>query len=371
MSSTTKENARAPWRWPGIGPGTALALLAVVAVIGFSEAASVRLEQLAAGSTTPWSRPFAWELSSAFAAWLGLPVIFTAAVNAPGPRVGWLRFLGLHATGFVLFSLVHIGGMLGSRHLLYALLGWGAYDYGQLGLRVPMEMAQDLVTYGASATIWIFVDAWRDRQARALHAARLESELRNAQLCSLTGQLQPHFLFNALNTVSAVMYEDLPRTDRLLSDLGELLRASLDGGGTTWTLGEERAHVQRFVAVLTARFGERLSITWDFAPGLESISVPRFALQALVENAVKHNQERRERLEVRLRGRRDGEGVRLEVEDNGRGFARAAPSSGPGLGLAQLERVLALLYGEHARLERGAGPEGGALVALCLPGGGS
>lgn len=358
-----------PWRWPRMSGRTAWVLFALFTAIGLSQGVSVRFALLADGSAMPWSRPFAWELTSAFVIWLLLPLIQVAAINAPGPKVGWIRFLALHAVGFVLFSAVHIALMIGLRHLLYSLLGWGAYEYGPLALRVPMEMTQDLITYAIAATLWVFVDAWRDRQAKALHAAKLESELRAAQLQSLTGQLQPHFLFNALNTVSAVMYEDLARTDRLLSDLGQLLRASLGGAGPTWTLAEERAHVQRFADVLMARFGDRLSICSDFAPGLDATPVPRFALQALVENAVKHNQDRREPLEIRLRSRRDGEAVLLEVEDTGRGFVDGAPSSGPGVGLTHLERVLALLHGDGARLERGAGPEGGARVSIWLPGG--
>ncbi len=163
------------------------------------------------------------------------------------------------------------------------------------------------------------------------------------------------------------MYEDLARTDRLLSDLGGLLRASLERREATWTLAEERAQAARFVALLTARFGERVAVHWDVAPGLERAPVPCFALQALVENAVKHNQDRTEPLEVRIRARDAGAGWRLEVEDTGRGFGDRSPASGPGVGLAHLERVLALLHDGRARLERGQGPEGGARVSLWLP----
>jgi LytS/YehU family sensor histidine kinase len=95
--------------------------------------------------------------------------------------------------------------------------------------------------------------------------------------------------------------------------------------------------------------------------------VPCFALQALVENAVKHNQDRREPLEVRIRAREDGASVLLEVEDTGRGFGEPSPAKGPGVGLTHLERILALLHGGRARLERGQGPEGGARVSLWLP----
>ncbi|WP_239470616.1 sensor histidine kinase [Archangium violaceum] len=344
-----------------------LALFGLLLAMGLWQGSAVRLNLLGDGSRQPWSRPFLWELTGSLSAWLCLPIIRVAVLNAPGPRVGWARFLGLHGVAFLLYTALHITVMVGSRHLLYPWLGWGAYEYGPLVFRVPMEVQKDLIGYAVVATVWSFLDTMRERQARALHAARLEGELRTAQLQSLTGQLNPHFLFNALNTVSAVMYEDLSRTDRLLSDLGQLLRASLEHAGPTWTLAEERTHTQRFVDILTARFGERLRVRWEVAPGLEPVQVPRFALQTLVENAVKHNQDRREPLEVRIRARGEGGGWALEVEDTGRGLGEPSPAGGTGVGLEHLTRVLALLHGERARLERGSGPEGGARVTLLLP----
>ncbi|WP_426753631.1 sensor histidine kinase [Myxococcus sp. Y35] len=367
MPPAPPQAAPAPWQWPRLRARPALALFAVTLAIGLWLGLSVSLTILAEGGSVPGAKPFVWEVTGALGIWAVLPILFTAVRNAPGPQVGWGRFLGIHAAAFVLFTSVHIALMAGARHLLYALLGWGTYDYGALVFRIPMEAQKDLVSYVGAATLVRLLHAWRERQARALRAASLEGELRAAQLQALTGQLHPHFLFNALNTISAVMYEDLARTDRLLSDLGGLLRASLERREATWTLAEERAQAARFVALLSARFGERVAVRWDVAPGLERARVPCFALQALVENAVKHNQDRTEPLEVRIRAREDGTGWRLEVEDTGRGFGSLSPASGPGVGLAHLERILALLHDGQARLERGQGPEGGARVSLWLP----
>lgn len=355
------------WRWPRLRARPAIALLGLFLAIGLWQGSAVRFALLAEGSTLPAAHPFLWELTGALAVWIALPIVQAAVLNAPSPRVGWPRFLALHSAAFVLFTTVHIVAMVGPRMLLYPLLGWGSYHYGPLAFRIPMEVQKDLITYVGAASLWSFFLAWKERQARALRAVRLEAELKEARLQSLTGQLNPHFLFNALNTVSAVMYEDLGRTDRLLSDLGQLLRASLDSTGPTWTLAEERTHTQRYVGLLTARFGERLRVHWDVEPRLEALQVPRFSLQTLVENAVKHNQDRPGPLEVRLRARGTGADWRLEVEDSGRGLESASPASGPGVGLEQLARVLALLHGERARLERGCGPEGGARITLHLP----
>ncbi|CAM4477389.1 MULTISPECIES: sensor histidine kinase [Myxococcus] len=355
------------WKWPRIRAKPALALFGFCLLIGLWMGLTLWLTILGDGGTLPGSRPFLWEITGALGIWAVLPILYTAVVNAPSPRVGWGRFLGIHAVAFVLFTGLHTALMVGTRQLLYALLGWGTYDYGALAFRIPMEAQKDLISYTVTATLWSFLQTWKERQARALREAALEAELRAAQLQSLTGQLHPHFLFNALNTVSAVMYEDLARTDRLLSDLGGLLRASMERREATWTLAEERTQAARFVALLAARFGERVTVCWDVAPGLDGAQVPCFALQALVENAVKHNQDRTEPLEVRIQAREDGNGWRLEVEDTGRGFGVASPASGPGVGLSHLERILTLLHGGRARLERSHGPEGGARVSLWLP----
>ncbi|AKQ64892.1 Autolysin sensor kinase [Myxococcus hansupus] len=357
----------ASWQWPRIHARPALALLGFCVALGLLLGLTVCLNILAEGGTVPGLRPFVWELTGALGAWLVLPILFTAVINAPGPRVGWGRFLGIHAVAFLLFTSAHIVLMAVTRQGLYALFDWGPYDYGAMAFRIPMEAMKDLLSYSLGATFVSLFTAWKERQDRALREASLEGELRAAQLQALTGQLHPHFLFNALNTVSAVMYEDLARTDRLLSDLGGLLRASLERREATWTLAEERTQAARFVALLAARFGERVCVRWEVAPGLEQVQVPCFALQALVDNAVKHNQDRTEPLEVRIRAREDGPDWRLEVEDTGRGFGSRSPASGTGVGLAHLERILALLHDGRARLERGQGPEGGARVALLLP----
>ena len=370
MSPLPSEDPLAPvttWQWPRIRARPALALFGLFLGVGLWNGLTVYLTILGNGGTIPVLEPFLWEVTGALGVWVVLPILQTAVLNAPGPRVGWARFLGLHVAGFGLFTTLHILMMVPPRYLLYSLLDLGPYDYGDLVFRIPMEAQKDLIAYSVGATLWSLLNAWKERQARAFREATLESELREARLQALTGQLHPHFLFNALNTISSVMYEDLARTDRLLSDLGGLLRASLEQREATWTLAEERAHTERFVALLTARFGERVTVRWDVAPGMDAARVPRFALQSLVENAVKHNQDRREALEVRIRAREEPPGWRLEVEDTGRGFSEASPASGPGVGLAHLERILALLHGGRASLERGRGAEGGARVSLWLP----
>ncbi|MFN8012547.1 MAG: histidine kinase [Holophagaceae bacterium] len=354
------------WRWPAIRLRWAAVAAAFFLLNALRLAATVALDLRASGSRTPWTEPLVWELTSAFIVWALLPLAQTVALNAPWKRVAWPRFLAFHLAGAALFWTIHVAWMWGSRTVIYRLLGWGAYDYGAIAFRAPMEGLKDLLGFAALAALFHAVEARRERQARELVAAKLEAELKEARLQALSSQLDPHFLFNALNTLSAVMYEDLPRADRLFADLGAMLRDGLAAESPTWTLDRELAHLAHYLAFVEARFGDRVAVDLRIEAGLGSLEVPRFALQRLVENALKHNADAVGRaLRVTVEARREAGAVRLAVTDDGAGFA---PGGSNGVGLENLRRSLELLHDARARLEAGNAPEGGAVVAMILPG---
>ncbi|MDR3683084.1 MAG: histidine kinase [Geothrix sp.] len=356
------------WRWPELRLGPALVLFLAFGAMGLWRGGTVAMEMLAGGSTEPWSRPLLWELTGTLAAWAVLWIPMAAALNAPRPGGRWARFLGLHLGGWAAYWALKSVFMLTPRFLLYPALGWGAYDYPRWPLHLAMEAMKDAITYALVVLLYLLFRAWRERQAEQLRQVQLEAELRDAQLRQLTGQLDPHFLFNALNTVSSVMYEDLDRTDALLTDLGQLLRAGLERRGPTWALAEEEAHLRRYGALLLARFQDRLRLEIDLAQAPPQAQVPRFALQRLVENAVKHNQDRQEPLTVRVVARAEGGRLELRVADDGEGFKDPARAlAGEGHGLRGLREALRLLYGEAAELSLDRGPGGGAAVVLRFP----
>lgn len=357
------------WTWPRIERRSALIWLAAIVAFGLWQGNTVWFAMLADGSGTPWSRPYLWELTGALSGYAASWIPLATSTNAPRPAGRWPRFVAIHAAGYLAFTVLHTSLMLGVRFPLYRALGWGDYDYGggSMPFRLAMEASKDVVVYLLLAGGFGLFAAWRDGQRRALRDARIATELRDAQLRALVGQLNPHFLFNALNTISAVMYTDLARTDRLLADLGDMLRAGLTGGaGPTWSLTEECAHTRRFLSVMLARFGDRLEVRWRFDDTARAAQVPRFTLQLLVENAIKHNEDAQRPLEIAISARRAGDRVELEVADNGRGFV-ASPAAGPGTGLATLRRALELCHGPAAALELATGPGGGARVRLSLP----
>lgn len=343
-------------------------LLGGFALLGLWQGSAVVLGLRAQGYAHA-DRAYLWEITGTLATWavMGLPM--AGALNAPRPGGRWGRFLAVHAGLWLSYSGLKSLLMLSPRFVLYPMLGWGDYTYERWPLHLSMEALKDGVGYSAIALVYGLIQAWRVRQVEALRAARLEAELREAQLSQLTGQLDPHFLFNALNTVSSVMYEDLARTDALLQDLGQLLRAGLERRGPTWTLGEEEAHLRRYGALLLARFGDRLSMDIQMEGASPTAQVPRFVLQRLVENAVKHNQEEAGSLHVRVAAQQKDCVLLLTVEDDGVGFADADTAlEGPGHGLRGLSEVLRLLHGGQASLSLARGATGGARVDVAIPG---
>jgi len=233
--------------------------------------------------------------------------------------------------------------------------------------------------YGASLQAQVFICAWifiyisftgsRDAREGALQTAHLQNALHEAQLRSLSNQLNPHFLFNSLNNIRFMIHEDAQRADAMLVGLSEILRYSLAGDERRKVpLAEERAIVERYLAIAGAGLEERLRVRIDIPPQLDACLVPPLLLQMLAENAVKHGIEPlREGGALHLSGRQDGALLRLEViNDKPAQGGHCGLETGMGIGMRHLAQRLGLLYGERAWHEL---HDSGASyrVALALP----
>lgn len=221
------------------------------------------------------------------------------------------------------------------------------------------------------ATLVIAVRSAREaeRRRRLADAARRDAEtlLATAQLDALRGQLQPHFLFNTLNTIVGLADTDPASTRRVVEALSELLRSSLDlETELEVSVAAELELLTPYLDIQTIRFGERLRITIAAAPDTLDALMPRLSMQPLVENAIRHGLGPRSRAgSVHISVQRDGDDLVLAVLDDGAGLPAGRLREGVGLGNTRAR--LAGLYGEAASLTIANRPGGGAIVTVRLP----
>ena len=210
----------------------------------------------------------------------------------------------------------------------------------------------------------------KQAQDRTLRASQLEARLAEAQLQALQRQLHPHFLFNTLNAISALMHRDVEAADQMLAKLSDLLRMALDQrGGQEVSLKDELEFLQKYLEIEEARFGDRLTVAFDIAPETLDAQVPNLLLQPLVENSVRHAVAVRiepGHIEIRARQLRDS--LELVVSDNGPGMPPSRLTSpGKGVGLANTRSRLERLYGANHQLLFGEPPGGGLVVTVTIP----
>jgi LytS/YehU family sensor histidine kinase len=207
---------------------------------------------------------------------------------------------------------------------------------------------------------------YRVSKDRALRASQLEARLAQSQLQMLRMQLQPHFLFNTLHSISALMHKDVKRADSMIAALSDLLRMSLQNiGAQEVALQSELDFLQRYVEIMSLRFGSRLQVEIDVDPDTRDARVPNLFLQPLVENAFRHGfGDHAGPGKIAVTVRRDGDMLLCDVADDGRGL-RAGHKEG--VGLSSTRQRLAHLYGEHHSFALRGAPGEGVRVTMAIP----
>jgi two-component system, LytTR family, sensor kinase len=318
-------------------------------------------EEVSLGQLVPAEIIFTylWALLTPLVMWVGrrFPVWGTHQVHGPrnwiAQLVSMVSFVVLHVALFTGASLLLAGGSPPvSRLFTGYLASW---------------FTLDSIVYCTLLAVYHALVYYRVSQDRALRASQLEARLAQAQLQVLRMQLQPHFLFNTLHSISALMHRDVKRADSMIAALSDLLRISLRSVGMQEVeLREEIEFLQRYLEIMSLRFGDRLSVTLDIDPAVLDARVPTLVLQPLVENALRHGFGDGMRAgKVSVVVGRDGDMLRCEVADNGRGI----PTGGlrEGVGTSNTRARLHHLYGERFSLEMLANADGGVRVALAFP----
>jgi two-component system, LytTR family, sensor kinase len=325
------------------------------------------LEHVTAGRAMSPLGPLIDEVGAAWAAALAFPALVALARRYRLDRRGWLRRIPAHLAAVVAFGVYHTSAMWATRSALYPLAGLGPYDYGRMPVRYAMELPQQAIVYGLMVAITYLVDRHLAARRRELEISRLETELVRARLDALRMQLNPHFLFNTLNTVSSVMYDSLEAADDVLGRLAELLRRAIrDDEAHEIPLAQELETLDLYLGIVRVRFGDRLAVRIDAEPAARAALVPSMLLQPLVENAIEHGRAQADgAVAIDVTARVTGQTLRLEVRDTGPGAS--ADELRRGVGLGNTAERLAKLYGDRHRLEVGSAEGGGFAVRLELP----
>jgi hypothetical protein len=260
-----------------------------------------------------------------------------------------LLWIAHHVKWLPLVLLTFVPIVYGVRHAVYAALGQ-TYTHESWSYVLVYESIKLTMFTGLWMGLIFGFGAFAKAQEQQQRLLALQKSLAEAQLAHLKAQLRPHFFFNALNTISALMHVDAPRADRLLSRLADLLRATLQWGDQEITsLREEIRMLELYAQIMQERFADRVTLTWQVDDAALPGSIPALLLQPLLENAFKHGVERsRDAVRIEIEGRREGNLLLIAIRNTG---STLAGGSAEGVGLRNCRERLTVLYGDDGKLE--------------------
>ncbi|HEU5079743.1 MAG TPA: histidine kinase [Opitutaceae bacterium] len=346
----------------------AAGLWAFWTIVGLAFASQFYLSSSLLGRTVTWQQAISYSLADWYVwAVLSVPVLALAR-RFPPERVPLVKTALVHLGAGLICSFVYVV----LRAAVGMLHGWLIDEpAGFADVFRPLLLKTfpfNLLVYGVIVSISHSIDYYRKYHERTVQTLELEKHLTEARLQSLLRQLKPHFLFNTLNGIASLMHTDVDAADTMLVRLSELLRLTMtQTGRSVVSLAEEIAFLERYLAIETIRFRDRLSVEFSIEAGLDNAQIPNLILQPIVENAIRHGIEpypRPGRINVVAR-RRDTRLI-LEVRDTGNGLQPGGPR-GTGIGVANTRARLQELYGSDHRYEMNNRAEGGLSVVLDIP----
>ena len=320
-----------------------------------------------------WELPY-WLLWAALS-----PLAFKITRRHRIERGRWTASLAVHLCACVLLSFIH--------RAAYLLIGWmlNVVAYRTIPTLPDLfnflfffNMPTALMSYGTILLVSHVLDYYQQYQEEELKASRLKAELAQAQLQVAQAQLQalkmqlhPHFLFNTLNSISALLDEDVEAADEMLARLGDLLRLTLaNSGAQEVTLQEELEFLRCYLEIERVRFQDRLTVSMDVDALTLDALVPNLILQPIVENAIRHGIALRiDPGRIEIRAARRGDMLQLRVSDNGPGIQSkaAAATAREGVGLSNTRARLRQLYGTNHSFELSDAAGGGLQLTIEIP----
>jgi two-component system LytT family sensor kinase len=356
----------------------------VWAFISLADAGSIYELYRSTGGSMSFPEVLGIQCSQVFTCFPLTPFVFALALRYPIQRGNGPQRSLLYIAGGLVFTVAHITlrGLTPYGYWDAQTHAWSSaiWDSRVHVFRIRWPVFQQLFLRnfvdditGAYVPIVLVAHAvayYRRFRERQLRASQLEAQLANARLQALKSQLQPHFLFNTLHSISALMLTDVPSADKMMTRLSDLLRMSFEDVGTqVTTLSREIEFVNVYLEIEQIRFEDRLNIIFDIAPDTLDAEVPHLLLQPLVENALRHGILRLSSGgEIRIAARHDAHGLHLLIRDNGPGLANSnALPSEAGLGLKATRERLETMFGKAQTFEVHSPAEGGVEAWVRIP----
>lgn len=282
-------------------------------------------------------------------------------------RWGWgIRLVATLGLGIGL-ALAHAGLEVVTTQMAHS--GGGGHSGAMAGAFFPYHVVHGLLTYLVLYAVAVTLESDRAAHARELREVQLREQVSRAQLNTLRMQLQPHFLFNTLNSISALVEDDVAAGQRMIGRLSEFLRATLTSPShANLPLREELEFLQHYLELEQVRFADRLRVELDVEPGADAAEVPNLILQPLVENAIRHGiQPSMAGGTLTVRARRDGEWLVIDVLDDGVGLSAASGGKGTGIGLTNTRERLRESFGDRHQFTIAPRSPSGTRVTLRVP----
>jgi signal transduction histidine kinase len=323
-----------------------------------------------------WGQALYWSFTDWYEFALLAPITFWVCQKFRLERRSWLKSAFVYLCAGLLISGIH-AVMCAAADVLQ---GWWTakpviFSKSLRGI-LANRTHYNLAVYAVTVCAWYAWDYYRKLRERERQAAELAAQLAQAQLQALRMQLNPHFLFNALNAVSSLMLKDVVAANKMISRLGDLLRLTLEKSDQQEVaLQQEIEFLRRYLEIEQIRFGDRLQLKIDLAPSTLEAAVPNLILQPLVENAVRYAIEPREAAgQIELHSVRDNGRLVLQVSDNGPGVtaettptAKTSNDTRERIGLNNTRERLRKLYGENQQFDLTGNAMGGLTASLSIP----
>ncbi len=335
-------------------------------VLAFVSAAGAHVYTASMGSPESWAQLLAWNILISFVWSLLTPAVYELAQRFTFDRSNWKLVLPIHLVACVVLAFVGAAIIV----WLDPLITWTPEKPVPFLAHTASRALMDLQRYWYIVLITQAIAYYGKYRERELQSSQLEAQLAHAQLEVLKIQLEPHFLFNTLNSIAALARYDGTAAENMTLQLADLLRFSLDAVGVHEVpLSRELTALQKYIDIQQTRFQDRLQVEMDIAANTLSALVPNMMLQPLVENAIRHGiGPRRAPGCIRIASRQVFDELWLEICDNGQGLTRYSGLVPPeGVGLRNTRARLQQLYNHDHRMTLEDAPGGGCIVKIHIP----